>query len=163
MGRKKDDDPPSPKACLFKSTAFEASDDDFQDTPLFRKGVVINEKTPVSAVSTNVSVEAALSAHIPSTDCTFDCMTSKKYQSKAIKENMPSDNIKKNFKTFCESTSLTQSGSKRKVYAILKCEPRGTVWNRDVNSAFNIYDIFVYKSKHNNESPTKEANGVPWI
>ncbi|RCH93846.1 hypothetical protein CU097_011777 [Rhizopus azygosporus] len=159
MGRKKDDDPPSPKA------SFEASDDDFQDTPLFRKGVVINEKTPVSAVSTNVSVEAALSAHIPSTDCTFDCMTSKKYQSKAsktealkkatvtyslsllVKENMPSDNIKKNFKTFCESTSLTQSGSKRKVYAILKCEPRGTVWNRD----------------HNNESPTKEANGVPWI
>ena len=29
----------------------------------------------------------------------------------------------------------------------------GTVWNRDVNSALNIYGIFVYKSKHDNESP----------
>ncbi|KAL4211354.1 hypothetical protein AB4K20DRAFT_1985233 [Rhizopus microsporus] len=35
----------------------------------------------------------------------------------------------------------------------LKCEPCGTVWNRDVNSALNTYGIFVYKSKHDNESP----------
>jgi transposase len=34
-----------------------------------------------------------------------------------------------------------------------KYEPCGTVWNRDLNSALNIYDIFVYKSKYDNESP----------
>ena len=47
----------------------------------------------------------------------------------------------------------TVSGSKRRVHSALKYESCGTVWNRDVNSALNIYSIFVYKSKHDNESP----------
>ena len=56
----------------------------------------------------------------------------------------------------CKSKQLNNIsiiGSKRKVYSVLKCESCGTVWNCDVNSALNINGIFVYKSKHDNESP----------
>jgi hypothetical protein len=81
---------------LFKSTTFEASGGDFQDTPLFRKGkcsmllgpsnAVINEKIPMPAVSNNMRVEAALPAPIPSTGCTSDCITtSKKHKRKTDK------------------------------------------------------------------------------
>ncbi|KAG1222879.1 hypothetical protein G6F67_009682 [Rhizopus microsporus] len=76
---------------LFKNTAFEASDDDFQETLLFRKdknirttlkavkedtsapgpsNVVINGKTSMSAVNKDTSVQAVLSAPTPSTSCT---------------------------------------------------------------------------------------------
>ncbi|KAL4210108.1 hypothetical protein AB4K20DRAFT_1986903 [Rhizopus microsporus] len=37
-----------------------------------------------------------------------------------------------------------------KMVVLMSC---GTVWNHDVNSALNIYGIFVYKLKHDNESP----------
>ncbi|ORE05263.1 hypothetical protein BCV72DRAFT_142284, partial [Rhizopus microsporus var. microsporus] len=63
------------------------------------------------------------------------------------------DSIKRSFKAFCESTSLTQSGSKRREHSVLKCESCGTVWNRDMNNTLNIYGIFVYKSNHDSESP----------
>ena len=56
----------------------------------------------------------------------------------------------------CKSRQLNNisiTGSKRRVYSVLKCESCSTVWNHDVNSALNIYGIFVYKSKHDNESP----------
>ncbi|ORE20236.1 hypothetical protein BCV71DRAFT_176123, partial [Rhizopus microsporus] len=52
----------------------------------------------------------------------------------------------------CKSKQLNNisiTGSKRRVHSILKCES----WNCDANSALNIYGIFVYKSKHDNESP----------
>ena len=49
--------------------------------------------------------------------------------------------------------SISIIGSKRRVHSVLKCESCGTVWNHDVNSALNIYGIFVYKLKHDNESP----------
>ncbi|CEG83051.1 hypothetical protein RMATCC62417_17027 [Rhizopus microsporus] len=70
----------------------------------------------------------------------------------------------------CKSKQLNNisiTGSKRRVHAVLKCEPCSTVWNRDVNSALNIYGIFVYKSKHDNESPPppskdlQKVNGAP--
>jgi hypothetical protein len=48
--------------------------------------------------------------------------------------------------------NISVTGSKRRVHSVLKCESCGTVWNRDVNSALNN-NIFVYKSKHDNESP----------
>ncbi|PHZ12955.1 uncharacterized protein RHIMIDRAFT_312987 [Rhizopus microsporus ATCC 52813] len=80
---------------LFKSTAFEASDDDFQDTPLFRKAecynrqeyacylalqMLLSMKRHTPAVSYTLSVEAVLPAPIPSTGCTSDSITTtKKY------------------------------------------------------------------------------------
>ncbi|CEG75869.1 hypothetical protein RMATCC62417_10845 [Rhizopus microsporus] len=128
MKRKKDDDSPPPKAKrnkgkaidrgfpslfsqtqtnLFKNTSFEASDDDFQKTPLLRKdknigttlkaakedtsapgpsNVVINEKTSIPIVNKDTSVQAVLPAPIPSTSCTSaPTKTSKKFQSKVDK------------------------------------------------------------------------------
>ncbi|CEI99108.1 hypothetical protein G6F70_009160 [Rhizopus microsporus] len=56
----------------------------------------------------------------------------------------------------CKSKQLNNisvTGSKRRAHSVLKCESCCTVWNCNVNSALNIYGIFVYKSKHDNESP----------
>ncbi|KAG1454876.1 hypothetical protein G6F57_015408 [Rhizopus arrhizus] len=120
MKRKKNDDPPPLKAKrnkgkaadygfpslfafvqtnLFKSTAFEVSDDDFQEAPLLRKdknarttlkvakedtsapgpsNVVINEKTSMPAVNKDTSVQTVLPAPAP-------INTSKKYQDKIDK------------------------------------------------------------------------------
>ncbi|CEG65041.1 hypothetical protein RMATCC62417_01911 [Rhizopus microsporus] len=71
---------------LFKNTAFEASDDDFQESPLLRKdkniritlkvakedtsvpgpsNVVINEKTSMPAVNKDTSAQAVLPAPTP--------------------------------------------------------------------------------------------------
>ncbi|KAG1175630.1 hypothetical protein G6F70_003970 [Rhizopus microsporus] len=44
----------------------------------------------------------------------------------------------------------TVSGSKRRVHSALKYESCGTVWNRDVNSALNIYNL-------------QKTNGAPGI
>ncbi|ORE05167.1 hypothetical protein BCV72DRAFT_331555 [Rhizopus microsporus var. microsporus] len=136
MKRKKGDDPPSPKAKhskrkaiplavdrgfpslfaqtqtnLFKNTSFEASDNDFQGTPLFRKIVVINKnirttlksvkedtsapdpsnavtsnKLPVSTVNKATSVQDVLLAPIPYTCCIFaPIKIFKKYQDKVNK------------------------------------------------------------------------------
>ncbi|CEI92967.1 hypothetical protein RMCBS344292_07212 [Rhizopus microsporus] len=90
MKRKKDDDPPPPKAKRNKEKAFEASDDDFQETPLLRKdknirttlkaakedifapgpsNIVINEKTSILIVNKDTSVQAVSPAPTPSTSC----------------------------------------------------------------------------------------------
>ena len=56
----------------------------------------------------------------------------------------------------CKSKQLNNisiTGSKRRAHSVLKCESCCTVWNCNVNSALNINGIFVYKSKHGNESP----------
>ncbi|CEI97783.1 hypothetical protein RMCBS344292_11909 [Rhizopus microsporus] len=92
---------------LFKNTAFEASDDDFQEKPLFRKdfsinkntrtnlkatkdtsapgpsNVVINEKTPMSTANKDTSVQPVLPTPTPSTSCTSAPITaSRRYQDK---------------------------------------------------------------------------------
>ncbi|CAO3692646.1 unnamed protein product [Rhizopus microsporus] len=60
----------------------------------------------------------------------------------------PSDKCKIN-----EINNISITRSKRRVHSVVKCESCGTVWNCDVNSALNIHCTFVYKSKHDNESP----------
>ncbi|CEG83053.1 hypothetical protein RMATCC62417_17029 [Rhizopus microsporus] len=92
---------------LFKNTSFEASDDDFRETPLLRKdknigttlkaakedtsapgpsNVIINEKTSMPIVNKDTSVQAVLPAPIPSTSCTSaPIKTFKKYQDKVAK------------------------------------------------------------------------------
>ncbi|CEG72232.1 hypothetical protein RMATCC62417_07823 [Rhizopus microsporus] len=92
---------------LFKNIAFEASDDDFQETPLLRKdknirttlkttkedtsapgpsNVVINEKTSILAVNKDASVQAVLPTPTPSTSCTSaPIRATKKYQDKVDK------------------------------------------------------------------------------
>ncbi|CEG66659.1 hypothetical protein RMATCC62417_03199 [Rhizopus microsporus] len=123
MKQKKDDDPPSLKAklvdrgfpslfsqtqtSLFRNTAFEASDDDFQETPLVRKdknicttlkaakedisapgpsNVAASDKTPMSTVNKNTSIQAVLPTLTPPTSCTSaPIKASKKYQDKVDK------------------------------------------------------------------------------
>lgn len=48
-------------------------------------------------------------------------------------------------------TSAVSAESKRKIYAILKCNSCSTVWNRDVMVAKNMHYIFTYISQHNNK------------
>ncbi|CEG81587.1 hypothetical protein RMATCC62417_15772 [Rhizopus microsporus] len=114
MKRKKDDDPPHSKAkrnkgkrSLFKNTAFEASDDGFQETKLLRKdknihttlkaakedtsasgpsNAVTSEKTSMPIASKDTSVQAVLPAPIPSTSCTSaPIKASKEYQDRVDK------------------------------------------------------------------------------
>ncbi|PHZ13067.1 uncharacterized protein RHIMIDRAFT_251162 [Rhizopus microsporus ATCC 52813] len=139
MKRRKDDDPPPPKAkCnkekavdhgfpslfsqtqtnLFKNTSFEASDDDFQETPLLRKGknvhtilkaakegtsapgpsdVVINENASMPVVNKDTSAQAVSPAPIPYTSCTSaPTKASKKYQSKVDKTEVLKKEKEKN-------------------------------------------------------------------
>ncbi|CEG79523.1 hypothetical protein RMATCC62417_13977 [Rhizopus microsporus] len=92
---------------LFKNTAFEASDDDFQETPLLRKdknirttlkaakedtsahgpsNVVASDKTSMPTVNKDTSVQDVLPAPTPSTSCTSaPIKASKKYQGKVDK------------------------------------------------------------------------------
>ncbi|ORE00807.1 hypothetical protein BCV72DRAFT_310618 [Rhizopus microsporus var. microsporus] len=92
---------------LFKNTAFEASDDDFQEAPLLRKdknihttlkaakedtsapgpsNVVTSNKSPMSTVNKDTSVQDVLPAPITSTSCTSASIkSSKKYQDKVDK------------------------------------------------------------------------------
>ncbi|ORE12043.1 hypothetical protein BCV72DRAFT_310929 [Rhizopus microsporus var. microsporus] len=150
MKRKKDDDPPPPKAkrnkgkdirwlrvpflvCtnankFIKNTAFEASNDDFQETPLLRKdksicttlkaikdgtsspdpsNVVINEKTSMPTVNKDASVQVVLPAPIPSTSCTSaPIKTSKKYQDKVGKTEALKKEKEKNKTTSNEQVQV---------------------------------------------------------
>ena len=57
-------------------------------------------------------------------------------------------------KKFIQEMKSQDKASSSYVHKKLQeCESCVTVCNRDVNSALNIYGIFVYKSKHANESP----------
>ncbi|KAL4213794.1 hypothetical protein AB4K20DRAFT_1795470 [Rhizopus microsporus] len=95
------------QANSFKNTAFEASDDDFQETPLLRKeknihttlkavkkgtsapgpsNAVTSDKTPMSTANKDTSIQAVLPAPTPSTSCTpAPIKTSKKHQDKVDK------------------------------------------------------------------------------
>lgn len=61
-------------------------------------------------------------------------------------------------------SSVSITGSKRRARPALKCEFCSTVWNQDVNNVLSIYDIFVYKSKHNSEgSYFTRSSKEQWI
>ncbi|CEI92613.1 hypothetical protein RMCBS344292_06867 [Rhizopus microsporus] len=118
------------QANLFKNTAFETSDDDFQETPLLRKdksirttlkavkdtstpgpsNAVINEKTSIPIANKDTSVQAVLPAPTPSTSCTSaPIKTSKKYQDK----NKASNNEQKQVRCpSCGGTDHSRSSSK---------------------------------------------------
>lgn len=53
--------------------------------------------------------------------------------------------------------NVTTANSKRRVHAVLKCKENtcNIVWNRDVNAAKNIYDIFIFAAQNNNSRPTQ--------
>ncbi|CEG83000.1 hypothetical protein RMATCC62417_16983 [Rhizopus microsporus] len=92
---------------LFKNTTFEASDDDFQETPLLRKGkntqatlkasredisapdpskVVTSDQTSMHVVNNDTSIEAVLHAPTSSSSCTFaPTKVTKKFISKVVK------------------------------------------------------------------------------
>ncbi|CEG79938.1 hypothetical protein RMATCC62417_14343 [Rhizopus microsporus] len=83
---------------LFKNTAFEASDDDFQETPLLRKAAkedtsapgpsnaVTSVKASIPTVNKDMSAQDVLPAPIPSTSCiSAPIKASKKYQDKVNK------------------------------------------------------------------------------
>ncbi|CEI87423.1 hypothetical protein RMCBS344292_01837 [Rhizopus microsporus] len=96
------------QANLFRNTAFEASDDDFQEMPLLRKGknirttlkaakegtsalgpsnVVINEKTSMPTINKDTSVQTVLPTPTPSTSSTSaPIKTFKKYQDKVLEK-----------------------------------------------------------------------------
>lgn len=41
-----------------------------------------------------------------------------------------------------------------KIHAVLMCDSRNTVWNRDAMTAYNIHQIFVHMAKNNNKRST---------
>ncbi|CEI99644.1 hypothetical protein RMCBS344292_13727 [Rhizopus microsporus] len=106
------------RTSLFKNTAFEASDDDFQETPLYRKdknirttlkaakgdtsasgpsNVVINEKTSMPAVNKDTSVQALYS-------CSYQDV--KKYQDKVDKNETLKKEEEKNKTTTNEQKQV---------------------------------------------------------
>ncbi|ORE17561.1 hypothetical protein BCV71DRAFT_264665 [Rhizopus microsporus] len=124
------------QANLFKNISFEASDDDFQETPLLRKdknicttlkavkedtsapdpsNVVINEKAFIPTVNKDTSVQTFVTLiqevvdHI--TQLVYADSIFANYYFLELLENgkHASHSIKKSFKTFCESISLNQS------------------------------------------------------
>ncbi|KAG1179840.1 hypothetical protein G6F70_002147 [Rhizopus microsporus] len=103
---------------LFKNTSFEASDDDFQETPLLIKNkntqtifnaskedipvpdpsnVVTSDQTFMHVVNNDTSIEALLHAPIPSSSCTFtSTKATKKYKSKVVKTEVLKKKKEKN-------------------------------------------------------------------
>ncbi|PHZ12821.1 uncharacterized protein RHIMIDRAFT_251733 [Rhizopus microsporus ATCC 52813] len=121
---------------LFKNTAFEASDDDFQEAPLLRKdknihttlkaakedtsapgpsNVVTSNKSPMSTVNKDTSVQDVLPAPITSTSCTSASIkSSKKYQDKVDKTETLKKEKEKNKTTANEQNNKLRPMDKSK-------------------------------------------------
>ncbi|CEG83072.1 hypothetical protein RMATCC62417_17048 [Rhizopus microsporus] len=121
---------------LFKNTAFEASDDDFQETSLLRKdrnicttlkaakedtsasgpsNVVINEKTSMPVVNKDMSAQGVLPAPIPFTSCTSAPIKTRLLSLKHLKKrkNKASNNEQKQVRCpSCGGTNHYRSSSK---------------------------------------------------
>ncbi|ORE16041.1 hypothetical protein BCV71DRAFT_272675 [Rhizopus microsporus] len=136
MKRKKDDDPPPPKAKRNKGKVYINKQKGIQEIV---KGLFDNRKraAPIRRITEEIKRKCKQSNE--GTEFVY------------VDEHLTSQICNK-----CKSKQLNNisaTGSKRRVHTVLQCESCGMVWNRDVNSALNIYGIFVYKSKHDNESP----------
>ncbi|KAL4209509.1 hypothetical protein AB4K20DRAFT_1977567 [Rhizopus microsporus] len=184
---------------LFKNTFFEANDDDFQETPLLRKGkdniyhvaidknirttlkaakedtsapgpsnVAINEKTSMSAVNKDTSVQAVLPAPTLSTSCTSaPIKTSKKHQDKVDKTEALKKEKEKNKMTTNEQKQVRypscggtdHSRSSRKLCPMNKPKtklpkPKDTV-EKTFNLFYNIFSIFAGQGKYASDSIKK--------
>jgi hypothetical protein len=65
-------------------------------------------------------------------------------------------------KTKTSTKTTTANNSKRKVHAVLKCDPCNKLWNRDVLASLNINYIFTYMSQNNNKRPP-EFKKPTWL
>ncbi|KAG1175835.1 hypothetical protein G6F70_003862 [Rhizopus microsporus] len=151
MKRKKDDDPPPPKAKRNKGKGIKN----------YGKTSTVEAKNQNPKKSKHVSLPPA---DLPSssqqkriiTRITEEIKRKCKQSNEGTEFVYVDEHLTSQICNKCKSKQLNNisaTGSKRRVHTVLQCESCGMVWNRDVNSALNIYGIFVYKSKHDNESP----------
>ncbi|CEI97429.1 hypothetical protein RMCBS344292_11561 [Rhizopus microsporus] len=155
------------QANLFRNTAFEASGDDFQETPLLRK--YKNIRTNLKAVKEDTSASAVLPAPTPSTSCTSaPVKTSKKYQDKytvektfVIKTSLANTCKYPKFVTLIQEvvdhiTQLIYAGSIFANYYFLELLENGEELPVVTQNLFyNIFSIFAGQEKHASDSIKK--------
>ncbi|ORE14789.1 hypothetical protein BCV71DRAFT_274988 [Rhizopus microsporus] len=167
MKRKKDDDPPHPKAKRNKRKGIRRSRVPFFVCTNASKFIQLMLKTYINKQKGTQEIVKRLFDNSKKYDTSSTVGAKNQSPNKKTKRKCKQSNGGTEFVSVdeyltsqicnkCKSKKLNNisiTGSKRRVHSVLKCESCGTAWNRDVNSTLNIYNIFVYKSKHDNESP----------